>query len=310
MELRALLPREFPGRDGEAEGEGEARGGREGVRRATRIAVREFFPVVLVLVAVDVSTDGVLLGTLTVLPNYVQPGLGEAYVFAFLGAGAYAMTSLAFNPKESIVETYRLTYRMVGALPVGAAVFLFGGRLTAVGVTAPVNVLAFVSGLYIRLTLRRVGDLAERLYGTEDDTANQPFETERHRRATQANLRQSWRTLATREGQSGERGEAVALLERAEAITDDAAATHQELVRAHDLSERALARLGAGESESDGGPDAGRPAGDGRSGDDRTGAEGTGRDPGDRRETEEEKGKRKGKKGSATDTDETEPSRT
>jgi hypothetical protein len=50
------------------------------------------------------------------------------------------------------------------------------------------------------------------------------------------------------------RGEAVALLERAEAITGDADATHQELVRARELSERALDRLGladGGEPDED-----------------------------------------------------------
>ena len=265
MELRSLFPRPFPDRGGDGAGDGSGNENQDGdgngvtsepstergVRSAARVAVREFLPVVLVLAAVDVSTDGRLLKTVTVLPNHAQPGLGEVYVFAFLGAGAYAMTSLAFNPKESITETYRLVYRMVGALPIGAGVFLLAEALELADATVPVVGVAFLSGLYVRLALRRLGDLAERLYGAEED-ARQPYETVRHRRAAEGNLRRCWRHLATASGPATGRGEAVALLERAEAITGDADATHQELVRAHELSERALDRLDlAGEDEPD-----------------------------------------------------------
>jgi hypothetical protein len=194
MELRSLVPGSFPGR--------QARG----TESATRIAVREWFPVLLVLVAVDVSTDGTVLGTLTVVPDPSQTVPAAVYVYAFLGAGAYAMTSLAFNPKESIVETYRLTYRMVGALPLGAGVYVLATQLGVSDVTAPVAGVAFLSGLYVRLALRR--------------------------------------HVATTDLPPADRRTAVGLLERAAAITDDEDATQQELGRAHELSDRALQVLG------------------------------------------------------------------
>ena len=243
MELRSLVPGSFPGR--------QARG----TESATRIAVREWFPVLLVLVAVDVSTDGTVLGTLTVVPDPSQTVPAAVYVYAFLGAGAYAMTSLAFNPKESIVETYRLTYRMVGALPLGAGVYVLATQLGVSDVTAPVAGVAFLSGLYVRLALRRLGDLAERLYGS--GRARQPFETERHRRRTNANVRRCWRHVATTDLPPADRRTAVGLLERAAAITDDEDATQQELGRAHELSDRALQVLGL--SKDGGGSE---PAGD------------------------------------------------
>jgi len=230
MKLRSLVPGSFP----------EHRG--SGTESAARIAVREFVPVVLVLLAVDVSTDGTLLGTLTVVPDLADPVPAVVYVYAFLGAGAYAMTSLAFNPKESIVETYRLTYRMVGALPLGAGVYVLATQLGVSEVTAPVAGVAFLSGLYVRLALRRLGNLAEKLYGS--GRARQPFETERHRRTTNANVRRCWRHVATTDLPPEDRRTAVGLIERAEAITDDEDATHQELGRAHELSDRALRELG------------------------------------------------------------------
>jgi len=241
MKLRSLTPGSFPG------------GQDRGTESAARVAVREFVPVVLVLVAVDVSTDGRVLGTLTVVPDLSEPVPAAVYVYAFLGAGAYAMTSLAFNPKESIVETYRLTYRMVGALPLGAGVYVLATQLGVSEVTAPVAGVAFLSGLYVRLALRRLGDLAEKLYG--GDRTRQPFETARHRRTTNANVRRCWRYVATTDLPPEDRRPAVGLLERAEAITGDEDATYQELARAHELSDRAVRELGLS-SGGDAGNDA------------------------------------------------------
>jgi hypothetical protein len=256
MELRSLAPGSFPGRQDRR------------TESAARVAVREFFPVLLVLVAVDVSTDGTVLGALTVVPNLSEQVPAAVYVYAFLGAGAYAVTSLAFSPKESIVETYRLTYRMVGALPLGAGVYVLATQLGVSEVTAPVAGVAFLSGLYVRLALRRLGDLAEKLYGAEDDV-RQPFEAERRRRVTNANLRRCWRHVATTDLPPDDRRTAVGLLERAGAITDDEDATRQELARAHELSERALEELGLSGDGGDagGGPTGDRATADGRSGD-------------------------------------------
>lgn len=238
MKVRSLVPERFPARQ-EAERQS-----------AARTAVREFFPILLVLVAVDVSTDGRILKTVTVIPNVSEPVPGTIYVYAFLGAGAYAVTSLAFEPKQSVVETYRLTYRLIGALPLGAGVYLLARQLGASSGTTPIPVagVVFLSGLYVRLTLRRLGDVAERLYGGETGTTEQ----DQHRQAAENNARQSWRRVATTDLSDTDRQDAMVLLERVEAITGDDDATRQELARARALSERALDRLDGSDAGASG----------------------------------------------------------
>jgi hypothetical protein len=263
MGVRSYLPGSFPERGA-------------GNGSAARVAVREFFPVLLVLAAVDVSTDGRLLKTVTVVPNLGETVPAMVYVYAFLGAGAYAVTSLAFNPKESIVETYRLTYRMVGALPLAAGVYLLSRQL-GVGPTetsVPLVGVVFLSGLYVRLTLRRLGDLAERLYGAAGTN-----EGEEHRRVAGENARQSWRYVATGDLPEADRREAVATLERVEAITGDDDATRQELERARELSEETRQLLAAGSDGDDGDPPT--DAGPGETPDDGTRSPDDGPTPGD-----------------------------
>jgi hypothetical protein len=225
MGVRSYLPGSVPERGAESES-------------AARVAVREFFPVLLVLVAVDISTDGWILKTVKVVPALSEEVPAMVYVYAFLGAGAYAMTSLAFSPKESIVETYRLTYRMIGALPLGAGVFVLANQLGMSEMNVTIAGAVFLSGLYVRLTLRRLGDVAERLYGRAGTA-----EGDEHRRATAENARESWRRVATGDPPETVRRDAVDGLERVEAITADDEATRQELEHARELSERILQRL-------------------------------------------------------------------
>lgn len=233
MQFRDVFPKPFDRRESSAP-----------VTSATRTAVREFFPIFLILIAVDLSTDGILLGRFEIIPTLTYSVPAHIYLFAFLGAGAYAVTSLAFNPKQSIIETYRLTYRLIGALPLGAGVYLLSDVLVdASTVPVPVAGLAFLSGLYIRLTLRRLGDLAERLYGGESTAT---AEMDRHRTATNEHLRHGWRLLTTSPPPDGPRREVREQLERAEAILDDSDATRQELHRARSLSEQALSALREG----------------------------------------------------------------
>jgi len=190
------------------------------------------------LLAVDISTDGVILKRFTVIPNLTHPIPGYVYVFAFLGAGAYAITSLAFNPKESIVETYRLTYRLIGALPLAAGVYLLAGVLgNSSDLTVPIAGMAFLSGLYVRLTLRRLGDVAERLYGEQGGSE---AEADTRRNEANENLRHGWRLLHESTSPRTDPEQVRAFLRRAEAIVDDENATIQELERARELSEQAL----------------------------------------------------------------------
>lgn len=230
MKMRGGLPLPFGG--------GES-GGSE--TSATRTAVREFLPILLILLAVDLSSDGIILGRFVIIPNLEYPVPGEIYVYAFLGAGAYAVTSLAFNPKQSIVETYRLTYRLVGALPLGAGIYVLSGIwLDPPETSVPVVGLVFLSGLYVRLTLRRLADVAERLYGAETGAG---AEARQHRTEASENVRRGWRLLSTSQPTEAARRRALDGLERAEAIVDDSDATGQELARARDLSEQAMNAL-------------------------------------------------------------------
>lgn len=232
MQFGDVFPKPFDRRESSA-----------AVTSATRTAIREFFPIFLILIAVDLSMNGILLGRFVIIPNLSYTVPGHIYLFAFLGAGAYAVTSLAFNPKESIIETYRLTYRLIGALPLAAGVYLLSDLLVdASTVPVPVAGLAFLSGLYIRLTLRRLGDVAERLYGESTAAA----EMDRHRTTTNEQLRHGWRLLTTAPPPDGARWDVREQLERAEAILDDPDATVQELARARDLSDTALAALREG----------------------------------------------------------------
>lgn len=229
MRIRGGLPKPF----------GDS-GTRAAGTSATRTALREFIPIALILVAVDLSTDGVILGHFEVIPNLKYPIPADVYVYAFLGAGAYAVTSLAFNPKQSIVETYHLTYRLIGALPLGAGIFILSELLVSQSdVPVPVVGLVFLSGLYVRLALRRLGDVAERLYGGQTDAA----EAGQYRTEASDNVRHGWRHLSTSQPSEADRKTARDRLERAEAIIDDGDATVQELARARELSEQAMSAL-------------------------------------------------------------------
>lgn len=214
---------------------------------AKATAVREFFPILLILLAVDISTDGVILKTYTVVPGLTNPVPAYVYMYAFLGAGAYAVTSLAFNPKQSIVDTYRLTYRLIGALPLAAGMYVLADLIVASESLPkpPIAGLAFLSGLYVRLALKRLSHVAERLYGAAND------DQDRVRTETTENLRDGWRRLSTASPPEENRQRGRGLLERAETIVDDDDATVQELERARDLSKQALKVLdGATEDAS------------------------------------------------------------
>jgi hypothetical protein len=192
--------------------------------------------VAIVFAAVIVSTQNLLPFVVGIIPQRV-------YLSAFLGAGVYAITSLIFEPKRSRVEVLRLGYRLIGALPLAAGVYLLSGAFGDALSSASITGLAFLSGLFVRLTLRRLGDLAERLYGSEEET-QLPYESGQMRMTASANLWRGWQRLATNQVPTDKREQAVEHLRRAENIVSDQDATAQELARARDLSEEALRVLG------------------------------------------------------------------
>jgi hypothetical protein len=216
---------------------------------------RELPVVSAVLVAVVLSSD-VVLGSETSVPV-------EMYLFAFVGAGAYAITSLVFEPKQSGVEVLRLCYRLVGALPLAAGVYLFSNAIVdAESFSSSIAGLSFLSGLFVRLTLRRLGDAAEKLYGVEKEP-QLPYESDQRRLTVNADLRRGWQQLAADGDHVSDetRMKAERRLERAGRIVEDQDATTHELSRAGDLSQEALALLDsepgapADDEHDSGGPD-------------------------------------------------------
>jgi hypothetical protein len=136
-----------------------------------------------------------------------------------------------------------LGYRLVGALPLAAGVYLFSDAFVdAESLSYSIAGLAFLSGLFVRLTLSRLSDVAERLYGSRDET-HLPYESSQHRISANTNLWRGWQQLAVNKVPPERRRQAIQQLQRAEDIIEDQDATAQELVRARDLSEEAVRML-------------------------------------------------------------------
>jgi len=263
---------------------GAAIGGGLGAETKHRTGLLKLAYVAAIVAAVDVSTDGtfgtylpgtdgwVVFADLSVtVPEYV-------YLYAFAGAGAYALTSLIFDPKESATELLALGYRLVAALPLGAGVYLLAAFVIGVSLSdGTVDVTqqrlyagtAFVAGLFVKLTLRKLGDVAERIYDLDGEAdASLPYEQSRRRNEAHANLRRCYSSLLDGPGadEPGGNGtgngtggaELRGRLRQVEAILDDDDATLQELERAVALSQAALAAI-----DGDGAADGGATTGDG-----------------------------------------------
>lgn len=124
---------------------------------------------VLTVAAVAVSTGWLVEASFfpdadtTVPTGQVPP---YVYLYAFLGAMAYAFTSVVAKFERGTVGVLKVGLRALAALPLAAGVFLLSNAL---GIDATsgrfVAGLAFLVGLYVNLTLRALGGLADRLYG-------------------------------------------------------------------------------------------------------------------------------------------------
>lgn len=213
----------------------------------TESLVREFPLVLILLVAVDLSMAGGVLQYLASVAGIPFEALGPAvppsvYVFGLLGAGAYAVTSLVFEPKRSRLAVLRLGYRCAGALPLAAGVYLLSDSLVDTSeALASVSGLAFLAGLFVRLTLQSLGDVAKRLYGDDDDGSTAAADPRREK--ANATLRRGWQALDTASAPAEDQDRARRLLQGAATIVDDEEATRQELARAQAMSDRALAAL-------------------------------------------------------------------
>lgn len=94
---------------------------------------------------------------------------GTIYLFGLLGGLTYAFTSLTFGDDKDRYGVVQLGLRVTAALPLAGGVFLFSAFFVDQSTNSQiVNGLAFFAGLYVRLTLKSLGTLAERLYGVAD----------------------------------------------------------------------------------------------------------------------------------------------
>lgn len=114
---------------------------------------------------------------------------GFIYVFAFLGAMAYAFTSVVakLDPEAEAFErgtpaVLRVGLRAMAALPLAAGVYLLWNVMDLPLDETNSRILAgvaFLVGLYVNVTLKALGGLAERILGRtarsrEDSSAAEP----------------------------------------------------------------------------------------------------------------------------------------
>lgn len=121
---------------------------------------------------------------------------GFVYVFAFLGAMAYAFTSVVakLDPGTEAFERgtpalLRVGLRAMAALPLAAGVFLLWNNLGfgsgSNGMDGQVVAgVAFLVGLYVNVTLKALGGAAERVLGrtarsTDESSGAEPAEPSR-----------------------------------------------------------------------------------------------------------------------------------
>ena len=100
----------------------------------------------------------------------------HVYVFGLLGAMVYVFTALAYQFGDE-APLYKILSRAAAGLPLAAGVFLlaFAFPVPIEETTLPptyervVAGLAFIAGLYVSMTLKAIGGVAERLLGVEQD---------------------------------------------------------------------------------------------------------------------------------------------
>lgn len=91
---------------------------------------------------------------------------GYVYVYAFLGGMAYAFTSVVAKFERGTPGVLRVGIRAMASLPLAAGVFLLSDalRIDASGGQFVAG-LAFLVGLYVNVTLKALGGVADRLFG-------------------------------------------------------------------------------------------------------------------------------------------------
>ena len=93
-------------------------------------------------------------------------------VFALLGALGYVFTVLVTNIHRSTGKILRVNFRVVGAIPIGFGIFLLSDYILE-DVGAGTLGLVFLTGLYVNLTYKRLGAIADHLLPPESDEEDQ-----------------------------------------------------------------------------------------------------------------------------------------
>lgn len=94
------------------------------------------------------------------------------YLYGFLGGITYAFTSIVAKFERGFKGVIKVGIRAIAALPLAAGVYLLAGPLGLP--TEEIRLMAglsFLVGLYVNVTLKALGGLAERLYGRTGNRA-------------------------------------------------------------------------------------------------------------------------------------------
>lgn len=88
------------------------------------------------------------------------------YLYGFLGGMTYAFTSIVAKFERGVRGVVRVGIRAIAALPLAAGVYLLAGPLgLPTGEASLMAGLSFLVGLYVNVSLKALGGLADRLFG-------------------------------------------------------------------------------------------------------------------------------------------------
>lgn len=121
--------------------------------------------VVLTAVGLAISTGVVAPAFTSYDPSAEAAVPPYVYLYGSLGGLAYVFTSLVVEFEKSTGELGRAGLRVVAAPLLAAGVYLLLRFLVEAPSTRQVAGLAFLVGLYVKLSLEALGSLASRLYG-------------------------------------------------------------------------------------------------------------------------------------------------
>lgn len=106
------------------------------------------------------------------------------YLFGFLGGMTYAFTSIVAKFERGVRGVVKVGLRALAALPLAAGVYLLAVPLglpagDGTGTPQLVAGVSFLVGLYVNVTLKALGGLADRLFtgpgtGAGDDPSRSP----------------------------------------------------------------------------------------------------------------------------------------